>query len=70
MIAAAWYGLRKRFLKARKKHKQTGEEQPDMAARGPVDVPAMWQRCPGQLGPPERPDFNVNVIEPTLDGRS
>jgi hypothetical protein len=41
-----------------------------MAARGPVDVLAMRRRCPGQLGPPERPDCNVNMIEPALDGRS
>jgi hypothetical protein len=43
-----------------------------MAARGPVDIPAMQRRCPGQLGLPARPglDFNVNVIEPALDGQS
>jgi hypothetical protein len=61
--------LRKRFLKSRKKQ-PTGEEQPSMAARGAVDVPAMRPRCPLQLGPPERSDFNVTVIEPTLEGRS
>jgi hypothetical protein len=63
--------LRKRFLKKAQKQ-PTGEEQPDMAARGPVDVPSMRRRCPGQLGPPERPgfDFTVDMIEPTLDGRS
>jgi hypothetical protein len=62
--------LRKRFLKSRKKRQQTGEEQPDMAARGAVDVPAMRQRRPERLGPPERPAFNANMIEPTLDGWS
>jgi hypothetical protein len=62
--------LRKRFLKNREKNQHTREEQPDMTARGPVDVPTMRRRCPGQLGPPERPDFNVNMIEPTLDGWS
>ena len=43
-----------------------------MAARGPVDVPAMRQRRPEQLGLPARPgfDFNANVIEPALDGWS
>jgi hypothetical protein len=41
-----------------------------MAVRSPVDVLAMRRRCPGQLGRPERPDFSVNMIEPTLDGWS